>query len=238
MKKLISAVTSLCMAATMVSAVVPASVGAADASKGFAVKTFDVNKPASADAKSSITLDKQKDFTANGYTLPSALYFSEGTENTTTSFLVHLTTDSPDITFKVYEPDQPYTATEKDYTLKSGTATTDCYVSFGGSYDDFDGYLSAGLYKFGVDTSQTAAGTNNAFLGCSWMNMGVDYAWAGEKSDSFPAYVFDTIIPASIPVGTYKITNGSLSYETTTRYSYTAIYVYSELSGDFTFTKI
>ena len=66
MKKLISAVTSLCMAASMVSAVVPATVGAADTAKGFAIKTYDISKPASADAKSSITINK-KDIPADGY---------------------------------------------------------------------------------------------------------------------------------------------------------------------------
>ena len=70
MKKLISAVTSLCMAASLVSTVVPASVGAADASKGFAIKTYDISKPASADAQSSITINK-KDIPAGGYVLPS-----------------------------------------------------------------------------------------------------------------------------------------------------------------------
>ncbi len=43
MKKLISAVTSLCMAASMVSAVVPATVGAADSTKGFSIKTYNID---------------------------------------------------------------------------------------------------------------------------------------------------------------------------------------------------
>ena len=58
MKKLISAVTSLCMAASMVCTVVPATVGAADASKGFSIKTYDIANPSADSAKSEITIKK------------------------------------------------------------------------------------------------------------------------------------------------------------------------------------
>jgi hypothetical protein len=37
------------------------------------------------------------------------------------------------------------------------------------------------------------------------MNNGKDYAWAGAKSDSYPLYAFDTIIPQDIAAGTYKV---------------------------------
>ena len=205
MKKLISAVTSLCMAATMVSVVAPSTVGAADTAKGFAVKTYDADKPSSADGKSTVTIDK-KDIPASGYTFPAALYYSEESASTT-SFLVHLTTDSSAITFpKVYEPDQPYFSAEKEQVMASGTASTDCYVSFGGQLSKRGKYSAAGLAKFGLDSSQSAAGTDNYFLGCSWMNMGEEYTWAGAKSDSFPVYVFDVNIPATIAAGTYHIT--------------------------------
>ncbi|MBR5684512.1 MAG: hypothetical protein IKW96_14755 [Ruminococcus sp.] len=204
MKKLISAVTSLCMAASMVSAVVPATVGAADASKGFAIKTYDISKPAASDAKSSITINK-KDIPADGYVIPSAVYYSEGT-NKTDSLLVAITTDSKDISFKLYNPTKEgYTDSEKEYTLGGDTFSTSSYISFAGSYDDLDGYAAAGKYVFGIDSSQSAAGTDNYFIGCSWTNNGKDYKWAGEKSDSYPFYVFDTVIPANIAEGEYTI---------------------------------
>jgi uncharacterized membrane-anchored protein len=204
MKKLISAVTSLCMAASMVSAVVPATVGAADASKGFAIKTYDISKPAASDAKSSITIDK-KDIPADGYVIPSAVYYSEGA-NATDSLLVAITTDSKDISFKLYNPTKEgYTSDEKEYTLGGDTFSTSSYISFAGSYDDLDGYAAAGKYVFGIDSSQSAAGTDNYFIGCSWTNNGKDYKWAGEKSDSYPFYVFDTVIPQNIAAGEYTI---------------------------------
>ena len=204
MKKFISAITSFCMAATMISAVVPASVGAADASKSFAVKTYDINKPASSDAQSTVTIMKS-DIPSDGYVLPCALYFSEGVDNSTDSLLVGITTDSKAISFKVYDPLEPYKAGEKEYTIKGNTFKTDSYISFAGKYDKLDGYSAAGLPVFGVDSSQTAAGTDNYYIGCSWMNAGVPYSWAGEKSDSYPFYVFDTIIPQNITSGTYTV---------------------------------
>ena len=192
------------MAASLVSTVVPASVGAADASKGFAIKTYDISKPASADAQSSITINK-KDIPAGGYVLPSAVYYSEGVDNSTDSLLVSVTTDSKDISFKLYDPTESYTSDEKEYTIKGSTFKCDNYISFAGNYNKLDGYSAAGLYVFGVDSSQTAAGTDNYYIGCSWMSNGEDYAWAGDKSDSYPFYVFDTVIPQNIAAGTYTL---------------------------------
>jgi hypothetical protein len=193
------------MAASMVGAVVPATVGAADATKGFAIKTYDINNPSSAAGKSTITINKD-DIPADGYVIPSALYYSEATDNSTGSLLVGLTTDSKDIKFELHDPTKSYTSEKLEYTLGGTTFSTNCYLSFAGYCKSARaGYKSAGKYVFGVDESQTAAGTDNYFLGCSWMNNGSDYAWAGEKSDSYPFYVFDTIIPQNIKAGTYKV---------------------------------
>ena len=192
------------MAASLVSAVVPATVGAADASKGFAIKTYDISKPASADAQSSVTINK-KDIPAGGYVLPSAVYYSEGVDNSTDSLLVSITTDSKDIKFQLHDPTESYTDDEKEYSIKGSTFKCDNYISFAGNYNKLDGYSAAGLYVFGVDSSQTAAGTDNYYIGCSWMSNGEDYAWAGDKSDSYPFYVFDTVIPQNIAAGTYTL---------------------------------
>ena len=194
------------MAASMVGAVVPATVGAADATKGFAIKTYDINNPSSASGKSTITINKA-DIPADGYVLPSALYYSEATNNSTGSLLVGLTTDSKDIKFELHDPTKGYTSEKLPYTLGGVDFNTNCYLSFAGFCKNArSGYKAAGKYVFGVDESQTAAGTDNYFIGCSWMNNGTDYAWAGEKSDSYPFYVFDTIIPQNIKAGTYKVT--------------------------------
>ena len=206
MKKLISAVTSLCMAASMVCTVVPATVGAADASKGFSIKTYDIKNPSADSGKSEITINKA-DIPAGGYTIPSAVYYSEATDNSTGSLLASITTDSKDIKFKLYDPDKDaYTAEAQSYTLGGVDFTTDHYISFAGKCKSKrEGYMAGGAYQMACEASQTAAKTDNYFIGCSWMNNGEDYAWAGEKSDSYPFYVFDTIIPADIAVGSYKV---------------------------------
>ena len=206
MKKLISAVTSLCMAASMVCTVVPATVGAADASKGLSIKTYDIQNPDAASGKSEITISK-KDIPAGGYTIPSAVYYSEDTDNSTGSLLASITTDSKDIQFKMYDPSKDaYTSENKSYKLGDVEFTTNKYISFGGYCKSArDGYKAAGLYQMACESSQTAAKTDNYFIGCSWMNNGKDYKWAGAKSDSYPLYAFDTIIPQNIAAGTYKV---------------------------------
>ena len=215
MKKFISAITSLGIAASMIGAVVPATAGAADASKGFAVKTYDIAKPSSADAASTVTI-KKSDIPADGYVLPSALYYSESANGSTDSLLVGITTDSKDISFKLYNPEKDgYTKSEQEYTLGGTKFSTSSYISFAGSYDDLDGYMAAGKHVFGIDSSQTAAGTDNYYIGLSWTNNGKEYKWAGEKSDSYPLYVFDTIIPQSIAVGTYTIKYCEYNTDTT-----------------------
>ena len=119
MKKLISAVTSLCMAATMVSAVVPATVGAADATKGVSIKTYNPDKPGISDGSSTVTVTK--DQLANGdYTFPAAVYLTEDTNGGTGSFSLNLSTDSPDIKFDLKSPNQSYFDTEKTFTISSG----------------------------------------------------------------------------------------------------------------------
>ena len=194
------------MAASMVCTVVPATVGAADASKGLSIKTYDIQNPDAASGKSEITINK-KDIPAGGYTIPSAVYYSEDTNNSTGSLLASITTDSKDIQFKMYDPSKDaYTSENKSYKLGDVEFTTNKYISFGGYCKSArDGYKAAGLYQMACESSQTAAKTDNYFIGCSWMNNGKDYAWAGAKSDSYPLYAFDTIIPQNIAAGTYKV---------------------------------
>ena len=214
MKKLISAVTSLCMAATMVSAVVPATVGAADATKGFSIKTYNPDKPGISDGSSKVTVTK--DQLANGdYTFPAAVYLTEATNGGTGSFSLNLSTNSPDIKFNLKSPNQSYFDEKKTFTISSGEATTDCYISFGGKYGRLSGYEAAGRYVFGVDESQSKAGTDNYFLGLAWNNDGEQYKWAGTKSDDFPVYVFDVTVPKGTPAGTYDI--DFLHYDTDDR---------------------
>jgi hypothetical protein len=202
------------MAATMVSAVVPATVGAADATKGFSIKTYNPDKPGISDGSSKVTVTK--DQLANGdYTFPAAVSLTEATNGGTGSFSLNLSTNSPDIKFALRSPNKSYFDDERTFTISSGEAKTDCYISFGGKYDKVNGYDSAGRYVFGVAESQSKAGTDNYFLGLTWNNDGEQYKWAGTKSDDFPVYVFDVTVPKGTPAGTYDI--DFLHYDTDDR---------------------
>ena len=204
MKKLISAVTSLCMAATMVSAVAPMSVGAADATKGFYVKTYDETKPDMASGSSTITV-KKSDIGADGYKIPAAMYLEEATNNDTGSLSVNITCDTSKIAFAVASPTDKYYSSAKNVTLATGSGSTDRYITFGGIMDDMDGYIAPGRYQFGCEPFQKSAGTDNYFLGLSWMSDGRDYAWAGSTSTAYPLYVFDITLASDITVGTYHV---------------------------------
>ncbi|HOA00101.1 hypothetical protein, partial [Ruminococcus sp.] len=204
MKKLISAVTSLCMAATMVSAVAPMSVGAADATKGFYVKTYDKTKPDMASGSSTITV-KKSDIGADGYKIPAAMYLEEATNNDTGSLSVNITCDTSKIAFAVASPTDKYYLYAKNVTLATGSGSTDRYITFGGIMDDMDGYIAPGRYQFGCEPFQKSAGTDNYFLGLSWMSDGRDYAWAGSTSTAYPLYVFDITLASDIAAGTYHV---------------------------------
>ncbi len=129
MKKLLSAITAAAMVASMVSVVTPVAVSAADTTKGFSIKTYDPQNPSAASGKNTITIDK-KDIGADGYVIPTAVYYSEGTVNTTDSLLVSLTTDSKDISFKYYDPGlDSYFDEAKTYTLGGVEFKTDRYIS-------------------------------------------------------------------------------------------------------------
>ena len=89
MKKLVSAVTSLCMAATMIGSVVPAVTSAADAKKGFSIKAYADSDSKYASEGSKVTVSKE-DIAAGDVTVPCAIYLSENTPDTE-AFSVQLT---------------------------------------------------------------------------------------------------------------------------------------------------
>ena len=106
MKKLVSAVTSLCMAATMIGSVVPAVTSAADAKKGFSIKAYADSDSKYASEGSKVTVSKE-DIAAGDVTVPCAIYLSENTPDTE-AFSVQLTVNSEDgdasgVKFKGYE---------------------------------------------------------------------------------------------------------------------------------------
>lgn len=193
------------LALVLLLAAATAAVPAADATKGFAIKTYDIDNP-SADAATAVVRVSPEEI-GGGKSIPCAVYYSEATDNSTAGLLLGITTDSPDIQFDLHAPTTEYTSFNRSYNLNGVEFQTDCYISFAGYCVNIrTGYKAAGMYVFGADASQSAAGTDNAYLGCSWMNNGEDYHWAGEKSDSYPLFVFDVALPGDIVPGAYKVT--------------------------------
>ena len=208
MKKLISAVTSLCMTVSMISAVVPENVAASDSSKWLSIKTYDIDAPSIESAESDITI-KQEDIPEEGYILPCAVYYSEQT-NDTTSISVEITADSDDIRFVLHDPTTPYTSEKRKYTLiDGGEIETSYYPTFAGigkSRKTGDIWVPYGDYAFNVYEDQPASGTNYCTINGSWtMNEDTGYRWTDSRSDSYPFYVFDVIIPQNIEPGSYTV---------------------------------
>ena len=207
MKKLISAVTSLCMTVSMISAVVPENAAARDSSKGLSIKTYDIDAPSKESAESDITI-KQEDIPEEGYILPCAVYYSEQTEDTT-SIIVQITANSDDIRFVLHDPTTPYTSEMRKYTINDREIETSYYPTFAGTAKHSksgDILVPYGDYDFNVYEDQPASGTNYCTINGSWtMNEDTVYKWTYNRSDSYPFYVFDVIIPQNIEPGSYTV---------------------------------
>ena len=207
MKKLVSAVTSLCMAATMIGSVVPAVTSAADAKKGFSIKAYADSDSKYASEGSKVTVSKE-DIAAGDVTIPCAVYLSENTPDTE-AFSVQLTVNSEDgdasgVKFKGYETKTNYFSANKDFTTTAGKISTKKYMSFAGSVNSRGVYMPAGSTAvLSVDDKQISAGTKNAYLGYTWTTT-ASYTWLGDTSDKFPIVVFDVTIPKGSE-GTYTL---------------------------------
>ena len=207
MKKLVSAVTSLCMAATMIGSVVPAVTSAADAKKGFSIKAYADSNSKYASEGSKVTVSKE-DIAAGDVTVPCAIYLSENTPDTE-AFSVQLTVNSEDgdasgVKFKGYETSANYFANNKEFTTTAGTISTKKFMSFAGTVNSRGVYKPAGGTSIlSVDDKQISAGTKNAYLGYTWTTTDT-YKWLGDTSDKFPIVVFDVTIPQGSE-GTYTL---------------------------------
>ena len=213
MRKLVSAATSLVMAATMVSAVAPVVAGAADAKKGLSILTYkEATLPSGVTADGATVNVSADAIKAGDVTIPLAIYLSEETPDTK-GISVQATVNSKNadvknIKFQSYKPGaDPYFSEPKTFTTKDGTEfTTDTPVSFAGEYAKRGGYMPAGKYTVAVDDKQIAAGTDNAYIGVAWNNNGTKYKdWFGEKSDDYPIVVFDVTLPKGTAEGEYTI---------------------------------
>ena len=207
MKKFISAVTSLCMAATMVSVAVP-SVSAADASKGFAIKTYAESGSKYAASGSNVTISAA-DIAAGDVVVPCAVYLDEATADSqalSVQLTVNSSNDVSGVKFDLFNPTDNYFSADQTFTLADGSSfSTKRALCFAGSYDDFDGYLPAGTWQSACEPSQSKAGTDNYYIGYSWTNGGYSYKWLGNKSDDHPLFVFNVTIPKGAAAGDYTI---------------------------------
>ncbi len=209
MRKLISAVTSLAMAASMASVIAPATVSAADATKGLAIKTFDQADSTHAKDGSTVTISKDE-ISAGDVVVPCAVYLTESTPDLKSALIqVKLESDSPDVgkvKFKLYQPTDSYFKTSKDYTNSKGESfSTDVPVFFASELDDFGDYTAHGDSKGTAADKQTSVGVDYAYIGYSWINGGTKYSWTGSKSTDYPVFVFDVTLPKGIAEGDYNI---------------------------------
>ncbi|MDE6035252.1 MAG: hypothetical protein K2G36_05000 [Ruminococcus sp.] len=213
MKKLFSAAASLVMAATMVGAVSPVGASAADAKKSLSFLAYkDATLPSGVTADGATITVSADAIAAGDVVVPVGMYIGEGTADlagiSADATVKSSSADANKISFKKYEPGaDTYFAEPHTFKTADGTEfSVDTPVSFAGTYSARKGYGAIGAYQIAVDKSQTAAGTDNAFLGLAWTNNGTKYGtWFGEKSDTYPLVVFDVTLPKGIANGEYVI---------------------------------
>ena len=216
MRKFISAVTSLCVAATMATAIAPATVSAADTSKTLSLLTWG---EAYGEKSSDIKVDASKDVT-----IPVGIYLTESTNDV----------EAMAIQCKVAvkgKTESEYSATEKAALsgfVTKAYAPKDEYFATAHTYADsvwgsFDSTLpiffhskqnsrskaveNMGSYQVAAAEKQDSAYTAYAYYGMAWTEgteaFPTDYT--GTKSDDFPIAVFDVTIPAGTADGTYEV---------------------------------
>ena len=216
---------------------------AADPTKGLSIKTYDIDSP-SADAASSVVCLRQEEI-AGGKTIPCAVYYSEATDNSTDGLLLGITTDSHAIQLSAHDPEDQYTSSARPYNLHGVDFSTSYYISFAGYTES--SYRAGGDYSVQEAPTQTVARTDNAYIGCAWIahsfNKG-DYHWAGEKSDSYPLFVFDAILPGDIAPGAYTVKFCRYNTDATGHYDLPSPRVesdgraYTEKEGDLTLGEL
>ncbi|MDE6665058.1 MAG: hypothetical protein K2K14_02565 [Ruminococcus sp.] len=212
MRKLVSAATSLVMAATMVSAVAPVVAGAADAKKGLSILTYkDAELPSGVTAEGATVKVSADAIKAGDVKVPLAVYLNSETPDVKTmSFGATVRSDNADaakIKFEAFAPGKAYFSEDKTYTLADGTeCTTNKILSFAGSYSKRAGFSPNGNFdSIAAKESNKTYGADNAYLGVSWISGGSKYEWIGKSSDEYPIVVFDVTLPKGTAEGEYLI---------------------------------
>ena len=211
MRKLVSAATSLVMAATMVSAVAPVVAGAADAKKGLSVLTYkNATLPDGVTADGANVTVSADAIKAGDVKVPVAVYIdSESADVKALSCGVSVNSSSADvknIKFESYAPGAAYFDADQTFKTNDGTEfTTNKVVGFAGSYSKRTGFAMEGKVEAFAKEKMESYDVANAYLGVSWMSSGSKYSWFGSKSDDYPLVVFDITLPKGTAEGEYTV---------------------------------
>ena len=208
-------IMKLAMAATLAAGM---AAGAADARKGFALRTFYDTSHSSAGVGESTRTISAEAIAAGDVTVPCAIHYLENTAGDAKGLVVGVTVTSEDgdastkhIKFVLHEPgESSYFANEWSGTWNGTDFSMTAYMGFAGTVKHSKklGYYFSpdGVGYFYATEGQTFAGTANAFTSCAWIApVGDTYHWTGATSDENPLFVFDVILPKGTPAGTYTV---------------------------------
>ena len=211
MKKLISAATSLAMAASMASTVVPFATGAA-ATKSFEIRPFN-------GASTTVSADA---IAADAVTVPVGIYLVEDTADTD-SISVQMTVSSADgdpsaVSFASIKPATAnYFSEATPFTGADGkTYNVTNLPGFSGAFSTTsrgDRFSLTGTQACADDVNYDPSKadpkitwkTDYAFASSTWIKGNDGYAWAGQASDSFPIMVVEVTFAKGAKAGTYSL---------------------------------
>ncbi len=207
MKKLLSAATSLCMAASLLS-VLPATVSAADSTKALTIGAYAQSGSAYASQGSNVIISAD-DIAAGDVKVPCAVYLSEGTADCET-LAIPITinssnSDVKNVKFDLIDPTKPYFSENKTVTSAKGeTLTTKNAIVFAAGLDEMGDYAPTGITNLTIAENQESAGAKNYYIGYG-QTFPRGYSWTGSKSDDYPVFVFDVTFPKGTSAGDYTI---------------------------------
>ncbi len=207
-------IMKLAMAATLAAGM---AAGAADARKGFALRTFYDTSHSSAGVGESTRTISAEAIAAGDVTVPCAIHYLEDTNGDAKGLVVGVTVTSEDgdastkyIKFVLHEPGYEYFTDRWSGTWNGTNFSMTTYMGFAGvvKHNKKLGFFfsPAGTGYFFATAGQTFAGTANAFTSCAWIApVGGPYHWTGATSDENPLFVFDVVLPKGTPAGTYTV---------------------------------
>lgn len=205
MKKLISAATSLAMAATMLSAAVPFATGAA-AARSMELKAY--LNPDGTQASTTINVSDES------VTVPVALFATTDADIQALNARFTVNSKDGDASKVIFEGEAPITSgmdyftTEQTFQTSAGEISTTKLVCWNDSITvskrGGTTISSAGTYTFfNVPAGDQYNPCTNACMSGVWIGSG--YSWAGESSSDFPIIVVPVTFPKGLPAGDYTL---------------------------------